>query len=508
VPVGKGIAGIVAATGQGLMVNDAVNDPRVFREADEKTSMTTRNLISVPLQVKGRIIGVLQAINKSSGGDFTAEDFSLLQSFSDFAALAINNRELYQEMQRQAQESYALYRLSESIHICESTDELLNRNIRIVSDIIEAGRVSITIRGRGAFKLIAGIGLPETKPDQEGFGYPIYRHIIDTGKGVFSANTKEDIRFKDISPGDEYPGDSFIAVPMKMKNEIVAFLSVSEHQRKLQYNAEDMQLLERLAQQITENYYHFRLSEEVREKQRMEAELSIASKIQQDIIPQIFYKKDRIEVSAINLPARTVGGDFYDFIPLSRNRFGIVIADVSGKGVSAGLFMAISHSILRLLFAKLKDPARVLEEANRFICSQSKSSMFVTCFCGVVNTARREIKYVNAGHGNQFLFNGARQGPLVLTTTSRPLGIIDQATFDSATVDYAPGDLLFLYTDGITDALDEKGHNYGEALLVDSVAKSLSRGCPEIVDELISDVLRFQGRSEQYDDLTVLAVKL
>ena len=170
--------------------------------------------------------------------------------------------------------------------------------------------------------------------------------------------------------------------------------------------------------------------------------------------------------------------------------------------------MAISHSILRLLFAKLKDPAKVLEKRTGSSAPQSKSSMFVTCFCCMVNTAHKKIKYVNAGHGNQFLFNGARQDPVVMKTTSRPLGIIDKERFDPETINYGPGDLLFLYTDGITDALDEKGKNYGEEMLFNSVAKIRARSSPEIVDELISDVLRFQGQSEQYDDLTVLAVKL
>ncbi|MEN6467296.1 MAG: GAF domain-containing protein, partial [Syntrophaceae bacterium] len=126
IPRGKSVAGIVAETGEGLIINDAANDKRLFRKIDEEVDIVTRNIMCVPLSIKGKVIGVLQTMNKSGGGDFTAEDFSLLQSFSDFAALAINNRELYRDMERKAQESYALYRLADSINDCDTVDELLS----------------------------------------------------------------------------------------------------------------------------------------------------------------------------------------------------------------------------------------------------------------------------------------------------------------------------------------------------------------------------------------------
>jgi hypothetical protein len=119
---------------------------------------------------------------------------------------------------------------------------------------------------------------------------------------------------------------------MKMKDRIVSFLSVTERSSGKPYLHDDMQLLEMLAQQIIENYYHLRLFDEFREKQKLDSELSIASQIQQDIIPKSFQTRGQIEVAALNLPAKIVGGDFYDYIPLSKNRYGAIIADVSGRG--------------------------------------------------------------------------------------------------------------------------------------------------------------------------------
>lgn len=507
IPRGQSIAGIVAETGKGLIINDAANDKRLYRKIDEEVNIVTRNIMCVPLLIKGKTIGVLQTMNKSGGGDFTDEDFSLLQSFSDFAALAINNRELYRDMQRKAQESHALYRLADSINHCDTVDELLSNNIQIVSEIMEAERVSIVTRVKGRYKLIFGKGVPGSILDQHITGCRILSGIFETGQGMFSPNIKEDERFAGPSQGS-YTDVSFIAVPMKMKNRIVSFLSVTERRGRRPYAREDMQLLEMLAQQIIENYYHLRLFEEFREKQRLDSEISIASRIQRDIIPKSFSINGQIEVAAMNLPAKTVGGDFYDYIPLSKNRYGTLIADVSGKGISAGLFMAISHSILRLLFSQLRDPARVLQLANRFICAESKSSMFVTCFCSMVNTTHKTIKYVNAGHGNQFLFNYSQKKITTLASTTKPLGVREDARFDPVTIKYKPGDLLFLYTDGITDALNEEGREFGVERIIDFLKDKPDSGSTQLVNEMMDNVLKFQGRSEQFDDLTLLAIKL
>jgi len=506
IPRGKSVAGIVAETGEGLIINDAANDKRLFRKIDEEVNIVTRNIMCVPLSIKGKVIGVLQTMNKSGGGDFTAEDFSLLQSFSDFAALAINNRELYRDMERKAQESYALYRLADSINDCDTVDELLSNNVKIVSEIMDSGRVSIVNRIKGQFRLLHGTGVPESLLDRHITGCRILQYIADTGKGVFCANIKEDSRFEGRSQGT-YTDDSFIAVPMRMRNRIVSFLSVTERRTGRPYLKQDMQLLEMLAQQIIENYYHLRLFEEFREKQKLDSELSIASRIQQDIIPKSFSARGLVEVSAMNLPAKIVGGDFYDFIPLSKNRVGTIIADVSGKGISAGLFMAISHSILRLLFQQTRDPAKVLQVANRFICAESKSSMFVTCFCCMVNSTHKTIKYVNAGHGNQFLYSYSQKKLTKLTSTTRPLGVRDDSRFDPVTIKYKPGDLLFLYTDGVTDALNEQGGQFGEEQIIRFIEGKQGSSTDDIVNGLMADVLKFQGRSEQFDDLTVLAIK-
>lgn len=506
IPRGKSVAGIVAESGKGMIINNAADDKRLFRKIDEGVNIVTRNIMCVPLSIKGKIIGVLQTMNKSGGGDFTAEDFSLLQSFSDFAALAINNRELYRDMERKAQESYALYRLCDSINDCDTVDELLGRNVQVVSEIMECDRVSIVNRVKGRYRLLHGRGVPESILDRDISPGRVLQHVFDTGKGVFSANMKEDGRFPGRSQGD-YKSSSFISVPMKMKNRIVSFLSVTERRQSRPYVREDMQLLEMLAQQIIENYYHLRLFEEFREKQKLDSELSIASNIQQDIIPKSFAAKGLVEAAAMNLPAKIVGGDFYDFIPLSKNRVGMLIADVSGKGISAGLFMAISHSILRLLFQQMRDPARVMQVANRFICAESKTSMFVTCFCCMVNSTHKTIKYVNAGHGNQFLYSYSQKKLTKLASTTRPLGVREDSRFDPVTIKYKPGDLLFLYTDGVTDALNEKGAQFGEGRLIDFIASKQGSSSREIVNQLMEDVLKFQGRSEQFDDLTVLTVK-
>jgi sigma-B regulation protein RsbU (phosphoserine phosphatase) len=508
VPAGKGIAGIVAATGESLIVNDAEHDPRIFKGVDEKTRITTRNLMAVPLEVKGRVIGVLEVINRISAEGYGREDLQLLECFADFAALAVNNRDLFDKVQNKVYEAHALYRLSASINYCASVEELLRENISIVSEVMGAKRVSIITRHEEDLTFMSAVGIQERimRSEKVIMGH-VLEFILKTGAGVFTSDISNDERFS-LKYSERYRDRSFIAVPLKLRNQIVAFLCVTERQKRQPYQYADLHLLEMLGQQIVENYSHFRLSEEFKRKQVLEAELSVASRIQQDILPREFPTDGLLDIAARNVPAKMVGGDFYDFLPLGNGRFGFVIADVSGKGVPAGLFMTVSRSIIRMCCSDLESPARALESANRHICDESRSGMFVTCFCGIVDTGKKEIVYTNAGHGLQFIVRQEDPGIESLPSTGIPLGVIHDQPYTNREVRYHKGDVLFLYTDGLTEAINSRSEQYGEKRLKAFLSTSANRGSACLVQALLADVAAFQGETEPFDDITLMAVTL
>jgi sigma-B regulation protein RsbU (phosphoserine phosphatase) len=509
VPVGTSVAGIVASSGKGLLINNAENDPRIFRFVDQKTDEVTRNILCVPLMVKGHVLGVLEVINKKGSAGFTEEDLDLLSTFSDFAALTINNRDLFRKMKSKAAETSALYRLSESINYCDSMDELLSENIRIVSEVLEAKRVSLIVREDGTFRFKAAAGIPEKvhNKDKVDININVLDYIMKTGRGVFSPDINEDDRFE-RNNRSRYRDHSFVAAPLKLKNTLFAFLCVTERTRKQPYQQSDLHFLEMLAQQISENYNHSKLSEEYKTKQMMEMELSITARMQQDILPKHFSTDGKLDIAARNIPARLVGGDFYDFIPLGPEKFAIIMADVSGKGLPAGLFMAISHSILRVYLSESRSPAELLMLANKHIFDGSKRGMFVTVFSCMVDTARKKIVYSNAGHFEQYFIKHIDDQIRPVHTSGRPLGIFKEEEYYENTLYYDEGDLLFLYTDGVTEAMNTRLEHYGENRLKANLKKLKNGSCTNILDGVLHDIALFQGKAEQFDDMTLMAVRL
>ena len=507
VPRGKSIAGLVAASGESIIVNNAEQDSRIFREVGEQTKRVTRNMVCVPLAIKGRTLGVLEVINKKNSRDYTQEDLDLLESFAVFAALAIHTRELYLKMQRNAYEARALYRLAETINFCESVDELLHENALIVNEVMESQRVSVLLRDKETFRLRAGVGLDGAMPTEGRISSsPVLDYILGTGIGVFSSDVGAEERFSDRHIS-RYGDKSFVAVPMKMKNQIVAFLCVTERSRKLPYGYDDLRLLEMLAQQVVENYNHFRLTEEFKKKERMEAELSITARIQQDILPRKFPSGGHMDIAAKIVPAKLVAGDFYDYVDMGGGRYGIVMADVSGKGMPAGFLMAVARSVIRSRFGEDGSPAKVLEAANRYLSEDAVNCMFVTCFCCVVDTSAREIVHASAGHMSQYLLKGKTGRVSLLHTPGKPLGVVADAAYREARVKYTEGDILMLFTDGITDAVNAVSGTYGEKPLKTILLKAGSLTSEELVDGVIGDVTRFQAGGETVDDMTLLVAR-
>ncbi len=243
------------------------------------------------------------------------------------------------------------------------------------------------------------------------------------------------------------------------------------------------------------------------ENERIGKELEIAKEIQQSILPESAPVLSEFDIAGYNLPALAVGGDFYDYVPLGGGRWGIAIADVSGKGVPAALFMALSRTLIRASTLRNQDPARSIREANRAIALDSKTCMFVTLFYAVLDARERSLAYVNAGHNPPLLF---RPDGEVLHLSGRgiALGILDEIDPEVVRIGLGSGDMLVLYTDGVTEATNESDEEYGLERL-----EAFVRGLPEdlpaadAVAAIVQDVADFAGTAPQFDDITLVVLK-
>ena len=247
---------------------------------------------------------------------------------------------------------------------------------------------------------------------------------------------------------------------------------------------------------------------ELIEKERIERELELAREIQQSILPRSFPKVAGVEFAARSQPALQVGGDFYDVIPLGRGRLGLVIADVSDKGMPAALYMALARSLIHVEAKRALSPRQVLRNANRLLLEISHADMFVTVFYAVFDQAQGSLSYARAGHDRPLILGAGLGECHSLEAQGMALGIFNNVELQEAEVRLHPGETLVLYTDGITDANSPGGEFFGTDRLQDTVCSARSRTAQGLCDLVFERVTRFQGDAVQHDDMAVLVMRI
>jgi sigma-B regulation protein RsbU (phosphoserine phosphatase) len=244
-----------------------------------------------------------------------------------------------------------------------------------------------------------------------------------------------------------------------------------------------------------------------RELERTEYEMETARGIQQSFLPESPPKIAGFELAALNIPARQVGGDFYDFIPISADRTGIVIADVSGKGVPAALFMALSRALVRANVHETISTADAIEKANHLIAEEAKFGMFVTLFYAVLDSTRNMLQYVNAGHNPPIMLKRGSSEVTLLKAKGIALGAMEDVKLEQKEVELATNDVVLLYTDGITEAVNDKGEQFGTDRLENVIANNTDLSTQQLINLIKEEVNEFARGQQQYDDFTLVALK-
>ena len=243
---------------------------------------------------------------------------------------------------------------------------------------------------------------------------------------------------------------------------------------------------------------------------RIAEELRVAGVLQTAILPNAFPDEPDYAIHASMTPAREVGGDFYDFFPVGpagAGKVAVVIGDVSGKGVPASFFMAVSRTVVKGLAQGGLAPGRVLAEANETLCRENPLDLFVTVFCALLDTATGELLYANGGHNPPYhLAADGTVTPLPLTG-GVALGVMDGLTYKEERLNLAPGEGVFLFTDGITEAFDGEGREYGEKRLIRCLGDAAALDARAVIERVTADVAAFTGDAEQSDDLTCLSLR-
>ena len=235
----------------------------------------------------------------------------------------------------------------------------------------------------------------------------------------------------------------------------------------------------------------------------LKGDLAVAHEIQQAILPRIFPPfpelADKVEIAASMTAAKDVGGDFYDFFKIDDEHIGFTIADVSGKGIPAAIFMAVSRTLI--------SPAECMTYSNKLLAKESVNCMFVTVFYGIYNTTTGEVNYCNAGHNPPYIIKNNGEVKAFPMPSQPIVGILSEYDFEEEKMKLEKGDALFLFTDGVTEAMNPTFEEFGEPRFEETLRKAASLDCQAIIDATKTDLAAFVGDAEQSDDITMLALR-
>lgn len=289
-------------------------------------------------------------------------------------------------------------------------------------------------------------------------------------------------------------------------------MAVANGPKGAPFSQGDFVVFKSIAEQSAFALYNAIVYSEAGEKKRLDHDLEIARDIQRVLLPTEPPSVNGFEISGTSIPARQVSGDYFDYITVDQERLGVAIADVSGKGVPASLIMAICRSVLRSEAAKNPSPADVLQRVNRQLYPDIKEDMFISMAYLVFDHAQGEVILARAGHDAPLLYKKGTQTVEKLKPPGMVVGIDSGSVFDRITVDskvpIERGDCLLLYTDGVTEALDSAGDEFGIERMIESVrASAPGDNAQAIISRVIEDVKNFVGTTPQHDDITLLAIR-
>lgn len=448
---------------------------------------------------------ISEAFNRVTGN--LVDKIAQLRSYSE--DLARSNREL----DKKIHELKSLQELGKVISSIFNLEELLRAIVQNASMVMKSNRCSIVLVNErtGEFFIKIGKGIAEDLDIVENIRLKSGGFVTD-----WCVKHKEPLLVEDFSTDERFAGaqggryrtGSFVAVPLIVSDQVIGVISITEKTGGEPYNTSDLHLLTIFANQVVIAIENAKLYGRLVERERLEKELEIAHHIQMNMLPKDYPTLSGIEISGLSVPAKEVGGDYYDFLPLGGGKVGVTIGDVAGKGVPAALMMVMIRSILRAKIMADHDPRSIVTALNTQILADSDPRMFVTLFYAVIDGESREMRYTNAGHNYPLVFRARGGEAESLEDGGLLMGMFEGATYVQGTAQLEPGDVVLFYTDGIVEAMNERDEMYGFERLCEFTRERIHLSTDRIRDEILEDTRRFVGTAPQYDDMTLLIVKI
>ena len=414
---------------------------------------------------------------------------------------------------REVRNLNALLEVSRALGAEMHLDNLLPVIIHKTTEVMDAERSSLFIYDPDSDELWSKVA---EGMDEKTIRFPAGVGIAgDVAKTLETANIPDaydDSRFNpEFDKQSDFKTKSVLCMPMTTrKGELIGVVQVLNKTDGGTFQESDEKLLEALCIQAGVAIVRARLTEAFLEKQRIEESLKLAADIQMGMLPSTFPafpERNDFDLFAGIIPAKEVGGDFYDFFLVDKKHLCFVIGDVSGKGIPAALFMALTKTQIKASSSRRRTPGDILFRANNDLCHENESSMFCTLFYGIMNTETGEVTYANAGHNPPYIIEKGVEPVQIESTGGIALGVMEEMEFESATFTASKGDSIFLYTDGVNEAMNEADEEYTYERLEDYLKENSAESITDIVNGNLNNVKEFACTAPQSDDITVLALR-
>lgn len=499
ISLGEGVTGIAAATRQPVLVPDVHRDPRYLSVID-----AVRSELAVPMTARGKLVGVID-IQSTRPAAFSDSDRAMLQLLASRVAASIDNARLYKRIERQSRISRTLLELSQEFSSTLLLDELLRKIAEAVARLIRYDSFSIYLvdQQHGVLRHRFSVR----------FDQRVTLENIPLGQGITGAavNARRPIRVEDTAAEPRYIAThpeirSEIAVPLIAQDRVVGVMDL-ESERIGYFTEEHQRTLSLLAPQIAASIENARLYEQLAEREeRLEADLKAARKLQSVLLPSTPPKIAGLDIAFKLRPAREISGDLFEFFHHGPEYSLVAFGDSSGKGAAAALYGALVSGLLRTLGHRRRPPAELLKLLNDVLLERKIDAQYVTLLLMAWNSRACQFTLATAGAAPPLICRAGER--IRLKLEGMPLGLLESRQYDEKLFEARSGDVLLLYSDGVTDQVNAKGEEFGTTRLFRILKKHCGLASKKILEAILAELDEFRGSAPLSDDQTLIAVKV
>jgi phosphoserine phosphatase RsbU/P len=506
VKVGQGLVGAAVASGQPLLVNDVHAEPQYI-----ETVPGSQSELVVPLRRKGRVIGALNLLSETQG-QFTEADEAMLRQFAAHVSVAIENARLFEQERQYASTLETLAEVGREFGAILQLDELLTRITNLTRRVIDYRTFGILLLNDDTGELEMKVAVR--------YGDKVQMPRVQLGVGLvgYAALHKEAVVVPDVSIDPRYiklvdDAKSELVIPLLLKDRCIGVFDLESPELDA-FSKTHVEILTLLASQAAVAIENARLYETIRaNEERLEKEIRFAQRVQAALLPTELPKRMKgVDVAARFAPARELGGDLYDFLAPEPNTLAVAVGDVSGKGVPAALYSAFAGELIRSRTFRRRyapdrfSPAGVLASTNTILHERQLEEYYCTLCYALFDLKRRSVTLANSGLPYPIRCGADEVSQILLPGV--PLGSFAGSSYEEATFDLAAGDMYVFCSDGVFEANDALGREFGAERLVEVVKQHCRASARDVVNAVFSAVEEFRGETPANDDMTAVAVKI